>query len=106
MITPQQMEAIGQQVLRSMSKEVRRTAFDDSGLQQVRQVSIPGNSAKTDDDLDAGQSAQFGKKMLRAGADLRRSRLVTGRRAADDGGNPGVAESQAIGGRYGVRFVR
>ena len=105
MVASEQVEAVRQQVLGSVSEDVGRAARNDAHLQEVREVSIPGNFAEADDDLDARQSLKFRREMPGAGSDLLGGRLVTRRSAADDGGDPGMAELQTIVDRDGTSFV-
>ena len=106
MVAAEQVQAVRQPVLGAMREEVCRPALDCSGLQQLRKIPVPSNFAETDDDPDVRQGVEFGEQMLGAGADLRRSWLVAGRCTANDGGDPGVAEFEAVGGGDGAGFVR
>jgi hypothetical protein len=69
---------------------------DDAGVEQVGEVAVEGDLAEADDDADAGEGLDFGGEMLGAVAYLLGQGLVAGRGAADDGGDPGVAEAEAV----------
>ena len=62
----------------------------------MRQIAVEGYLSETDHDTDSGQRLNFIGEMSRAVANLLRLRLVAGRGAADDRGDPGVAELEAV----------
>jgi hypothetical protein len=101
----QKVEAVGENVIHSMSEAVGRFASDDARMQKMRQVAIEGDLSETDDDADARKRLDFAGEMCGAVANLLRLRLVAGRSAADDGGDPGVAEFETIVAVGGAGFA-
>ena len=71
-------------MLGSVGEEVRGTAFDDAGGDQVGQVAVPGDLAETDDGAKSGEERDLGGEMGGAVADLVREGLVSGWCTADD----------------------
>jgi hypothetical protein len=96
MVAAEEMEAIGQDVLGAVGEAVVGPSGYDSGVEQVGEVAIPGDFAEADDDSDAGQSGDLSGEMLGAVTDLLGERFVARRGATDDGGDPGVAEFEAV----------
>ena len=96
MVAAQEVEAVGQDVLGAVGEAVVGAARDQAGVEQVGEVAIPGDFAEADDDADAWQGVDLSGQMLGAIADLLGERFVAGRGAADDGGDPGVAEFEAV----------
>jgi len=74
-------------------------------VEQVGKIAVEGDLSETDDDADPGQGLYFGGKMGGAVANLLRERLVAGRGAANDGGDPGMAEFEAVVAGDGARFA-
>jgi len=62
----------------------------------VGEVAIPGDLAEADNDADTWELGDLVGEMLGAVADLGGGGLVAGRGAADDGGDPGVFEAEAV----------
>ena len=89
----------------SVGEAVLGFAGDDAGLEQVGEVAVEGDLAEADDDADAGQGLDFSGEVDGAVADLLGERLVAGRGAADDGGDPGVAEPEAVVAGDGAGFA-
>jgi len=96
MVRGEQVKAVGENVIRSMAEAVDRFAVDDAGVKKVRQVAVEGDLSETDDDADAWKRLDFASEMGGTVANLLGLRLVTGRSAADDRGDPGVAEFEAV----------
>ena len=96
MVDGEKVEAVGQDVLCAMGETVGGLAGDNAGLQQEGEVAVEGDLAEADDDADARQGLDLGCEMRSAVADLLRGGLVSGWGAADDGGNPSVAELEAV----------
>ena len=97
----EEMEAVGEDVLGSVGEEVGGAAFDDPGVEEVGEVSVPCDPAQADDGAELREESDLGGEMSGTVANLLRERLVGGRGAADDGGDPGVAETKAVGGGDG-----
>ena len=93
MVAAEQAEAVGEGVFGAVGEGVVGSAGDDAGVEQMGEVAVPGDFAEADDDADAGEGLDLGGEMLGAVADLLGEGLVAGRGAADDGGDPGVAEA-------------
>jgi hypothetical protein len=101
----QKVESIGENVVRSVGEAVGRFASYDAGMQKVRQVAVEGDLSETDDDADARKRLDLSGKMGGAVANLLRLRLVAGRGAADDGGDPGVTKFEAVVAVGGAGFA-
>jgi hypothetical protein len=65
-------------------------------VQQIGHVAVEGDLSQTDDDADTRECLNFIGQMDCAVANLLRLGFVTGWGAADDGGDPSVAEFEAI----------
>ena len=95
-VAAEQMQAVGQHVFGGMGEAVVGAAGDDTAEQQVGEEAVPGDLAEADDDADHGQHFNLRREMQGAVPDLLRRRLVAGRRAADDRGDPGVTKLEAV----------
>ena len=93
----EEVEAVGEGVLGGVGEAVGRFAGDDSAMVQVGEVAIEGDLAEADDDLDAAEEVDLRGEVGGAVADFVGEGLVGGRGAADDGGDPGVVEDEAVG---------
>ena len=78
---------------------------NDAGVEQVGEIAVEGDLSEADDDADARQGLDFGGKVGGAVANLLGERLVAGRGAADDRGDPGVAEFEAVVAGDGAGFA-
>jgi hypothetical protein len=90
------MEAIGENILRSVRESIGRFASDNVGLQEVGQVAVEGDLSEADDDADAGERFDLAGEVEATVADLLRGGLVAGWGATDDGGDPGMAKLEAV----------
>lgn len=79
--------------------------MDHAFREQVCEVAIESDLPEADDDLYPRQRVHFCCKVLRAVADLLRSRLVAGRGTSHHRGNPDMAQLQSIFARNGVAVV-
>lgn len=68
-------------------------------------TAVEGYLSQTDDDFDAWQCGDFCGEVLAAVADLLREWFVSGRGAADDGGDPCVVKLEAVVASDGSGFV-
>ena len=91
------MEAVGEEELSAVGEDVRAATGDDASEDEVGEVAVPGDLAEADDDADAREGDDLGGEVDGAVADLLGEGLVAGWGAADDGGDPGVAEAEAVG---------
>lgn len=96
MIRGQQVQSVGKQIMRTMRKLVLGFTSYDTGVQQMREVAVEGDLSQTHNNANAWQSGDLGGKMFGAVANLLRLGLVSGRRATDDRGYPGVAQLEAV----------
>lgn len=96
MIGGEKVESVGQDVLGAVGEAVGGFAGDDAGVEQVGHVAIEGDLAEADDDADAGECLDLGGEVGGTVADLLRGGFVSGRRATDNGGDPGMAELEAV----------
>ena len=87
-VAAEEGDAVGKEVLGGVGEGEGGAAFDDSLLEQMGEVAVPGDLTEADDDADSGQSGDFGGEMGGAVADFLRGGLVAGRGAADDGADP------------------
>jgi hypothetical protein len=101
----QKVKAVGEKVIGSVGEAVGRFASDDAGVQKVSQVAIEGDLPETDDDANARERLNLSREMRGAVANLLRLGLVAGRSAADDGGDPRVAELEAVVAVGGAGFA-
>src|SRR6266702_4882263 len=95
-IAAEQAQAVWKRVFRAMAEAVVRPASDDACKQEMGEETVPGDLTQADDDADAGQRVDLGRQMHSAVADLLRRGLVAGRRAANDGGDPGMTQAEAV----------
>jgi hypothetical protein len=100
----QEMQAIGKAIAGAVGEAVFRFALDDAGVEQVGEIAVEGDLSQADDDTDARQGVNLIGEVGGAVANLLGMGLVAGRGAANDGGNPGVAELQAIFAGDGAGF--
>src|SRR5258708_15836720 len=98
------MQAVGKTIVGAVREAVFGFALDDAGVEQVGEVAVEGDLAKADDDTGARQGLNLVGKVGGAVANLLGVGLVAGRGAANDGGDPGVAELQAIFAGDGAGF--
>jgi len=80
-------------------------AGDDAGFEQEGEIAVEGYLSQADDDADARKGLDLSGKMAGAVANLLGVRLVAGRSAANDGGDPGVAELEAVVAGDGAGFA-
>jgi hypothetical protein len=90
------MQTVGEKILGPMGEAVLGFAGDDAGLEQEGQVAVEGDLSEADDDADARQSLDLAGKVGGAVANLLGEGFVAGRGTTNDGGDPGVAELEAI----------
>jgi len=90
-VTAEQLQAVGQGVLRAVSEDIGRLTGDDAGVEEVGEVAVPGYFAETDDDTDAGQVGYLRGEVDAAVAYFFGSRFIAGWGTTDDGTYPGVA---------------
>lgn len=105
MVASQQVQPAGQHILCSMDKAVSRFARDDAGIQKVGEVAVKGDFAEAYYDFDARENLDLAGEMLGAVADLLRKGFVAGRGASNDGGDPDVAEFEAVVARDSFGFI-
>ena len=98
------MKAIGEKILGAVGEAVFGFVRDDVCVQQEGEIAVEGDLSEADDDSDTRQRLDFSGKMGAAVANLLGEGLVAGRGAANDGGDPGVAELQAIFAGDGAGF--
>jgi hypothetical protein len=101
----EKMKAVGEKILDAMGEAVIRFAGDDAGVEKVGEVAVEGDLSEADDDTDVGEGLNFAGEMSSAVTNLLRDGLVTGRSAANDGGDPGMTEFEAIVAGDGARFA-
>jgi hypothetical protein len=106
MVGGEEMEAVWKTILGAVGEAVLRLAGNDAGVEQVGKITVEGDLSEADDDADSREGFDFSGKVDGAVANLLRERLVAGRGAADDGGDPGVAEFEAVVAGDGARFAR
>ena len=90
------MQAVGKDVFGAVGEAVVGFARDDAGVQEMGEIAVEGDLTQADDDADARQGLNLVGQVSGAVANLLRGGLVAGRGAADDGGDPGVAELEAV----------
>jgi hypothetical protein len=92
----EEMEAVREEILGSVSETILRFARDDAGLEQVGEIAVEGDLSETDDDADAWQGLDLSGEVRGAVAEFQRKRLVAGWGAANDRGYPRVTELEAV----------
>src|SRR5882672_5781787 len=100
----QKMQAVGETILGAVGEAVFGFARDGARVQQEGEIAVESDLSQADDDTDARQRLDFSGKMSAAVANLLGQGLVAGRGAANDGGNPGMAELEAIFAGDGAGF--
>ncbi len=98
------MQAVGEKILGAVGEAVFGFARDRARVQQEGEIAVEGDLSEADDDTDARQRLDFSGEMSTAVANLLGEGLVAGRGAANDGGDPGVTELQAIFAGDGAGF--
>ena len=98
------MQAVGKTIVGAVGEAVLGFAGDDAGLEQVGEIAVEGDLSQADDDADARQGVNLVGEVAGAVANLLRVGLVAGRGAANDGGDPGVAELEAVVAGDGAGF--
>ncbi len=98
------MQAVGKTIVGAVGEAVLGFALDDAGVEQVGEIAVESDLSEADDDTDARQRLDFSGKMSAAVANLLGQRLVAWWSAADDGGDPGMAELEAIFAGDGAGF--
>lgn len=96
MVAGEEMDAVGQPVLCAVGEAIGGAGPNDIGVKEMGEEAVEGDLAEADDDADSWECGELMHEVLAAVADLLRERLVAGRSAADDGGDPGVAELEAV----------
>lgn len=104
-VAREELEAVREVVFDAVAEVVERTAGDDALVEEVSEVAVEGDLAESDDDADAGKEVDLAGEMGGAVADFEGRGFVAGRGAADDGGDPGVAELEAVCAGGGVRLI-
>lgn len=92
----QQMEAVWQQVGCAVRETVGRFAGDDAGMEQVGEVAVEGDLSQADDDANPGKRVDFACEMAGAVAEFLWQRFISRWGAAEDGGDPGMAQLEAV----------
>lgn len=105
MVAAEQMFPIRQKVVGSVRKAKGGFSLDQALGEKVGEVTVKSDFAETDDDAEMLELANFRGEVRGAVADLLRGGLIAGRSAADNGGDPGVAQLQAIVARCPSRLI-
>jgi len=100
----EKMQTVGKMIVSAVGEAVFGFACDDAGVEQVGEIAVEGDLSQADDDADARQGVNLIGEVAGAVANLLGVGLVAGRGAANDGGDPGVAELQAIFAGDGAGF--
>ena len=95
-VAAEQGEAVGEEVFGAVGEGEGGTTLDDSLLEEMGEVAVPGDLAEANDDADFGECSDLGSEVGGAVANLLRGGLVAGRSAADDGADPELAELEAV----------
>ena len=105
MVAAEQMFPIRQQVIRSVGKAKDRFSLDQALGEKVGKVTVKGDFAETDDDAEMLEMVNFRGEVRGTVANLLRGGFIAGRRAADNRGDPGVAQLQTIVARCALRLI-
>jgi hypothetical protein len=95
-VAAKKLEPVGQGVLGAVGEGVVGAAHDLATKQEVSEEAVPRDFSEAHDDSDLRQSLDLGGEMSCAVANLLRGGLVSGGCAADDRGDPRVAEAEAV----------
>jgi hypothetical protein len=95
-VAAKKLEPVGQGVLGAVGEGVVGAAHDLATKQEVSEEAVPRDFSEAHDDSDLRQSLDLGGQMSCAVANLPRGGLVSGGCAADDRGDPRVAEAEAV----------
>lgn len=96
MVGSEEPQTVGQGVFGAMSEAVLGLSRNDTCVQEVCKVAVEGDLTQADDDADAWQGLNLTSQVRGAVAYLLRGGFVSRRCAADDRGDPGVAELEAV----------
>ncbi len=105
MVADEQVQTVGKNVLCAVGEAEGRACADDLCMEEMGEKGVEGYFAETDDDPDAREGGEFMAEVVAAVANLLREGLVSRRGATDDGGDPGVAELEAVVDRGGRGLV-
>ena len=106
MVAGEEMETVRKGVFRGVGEAVVGSTADDTGGEEVGEAAIPGDLAEANDDSDAWEGTDLGGEVDGAVTNLLGSGLVAGWSAADDGGDPGMAQAEAVVAGGCVRLIR
>ena len=95
-VAAEEGDAVGEPIFGGVAEGVGGAALDDARGEEVGEVAVPGDLAEADDDFYAREGVDFRGEVAGAVADLLRGGLVARRGAADDRGDAGVAEAEAV----------
>lgn len=105
MVGGKKVETIREGVFGTVGENIGRAAGDDADVEEMGEVTVPGDLAEAHDHADAREIGDLTSEVRRAVANLLREGFVAGRSAADDRGNPGMAELEAIVAGDSARFA-
>ena len=104
MVRDEEMQTVGEKIVGAVGEAIVGFACDDAGFKQEGEVAVKGYLSEADYDADSGESLNLASQVGCAVANLLGERLVSGRGAANDGGDPGVAELEAVVAGDGTGF--
>ena len=84
MVGRQEVKAVWEDVFGSVGEEVGGAALDNSGVQEVCEVAVPGDFTEADDGAELREERDLSGEMGGTVANLLGQGLVSGRGAADD----------------------
>src|SRR5947209_745065 len=96
MIAAQKVETVRKLIDGSVRELEGGFALDDALVEEIGEIAIEGDLAERDHDAKARELADFSGEVPAAGANLLGGGFVAGRGAADDGGDPGVAQAKTV----------
>lgn len=102
-VAGEQVEAVRKGELGAVREAKGGAGGDDAGVEQIGEVGFQGDPAEGDDDAEVREGGELVREVFAAVANLVRAGLVGGRSAADGGGDPGMAEREAVVAASGLR---
>ncbi len=95
-VAAEQMNSIGECIAGAVGEVVGGLALDDALCDEMGEVTVKGDLAQADDDADSSKLTNLVGEVRGAVANLLWRGLVSRWSAADDGGDPGITEPEAI----------
>ena len=96
MVTGEEPAVARDRVFDGVAEDERTAAVELAGAEEMGDDAIEGDFAETEDDAETSEGGDFLIEVRGAGGDLRGEGFVAGGSAADDGGDPGIGDGEAV----------